>query len=385
MPDTDVVIVGAGATGLGVGAALRRRGVRALLLDRDDRVGGTWAKRYERLHLHTVRRFSGLPFQPVPPTEPRYVPTHAYAAYLSTYAHTQQLDVRLGAQVRRITREDGSWMVEMDAQSGTRWHSPAVIVATGRHNVPHMPDWPGASDFGGRVLHSHAYLTGRTFAGQRALVVGIGNSGAEIATDLVECGAQDVAISVRTPPPITSREIAGIPVQLLGMFLKPFPARFVDWLGRGLRRIGTGDLSPYGLAAERWGPFVSRRPPVIDVGFLAQLKAGRIRVRPDVRRLTPTGVVFVDGSEAPFDVVIAATGYSTGLRAIVDVPGALDERGYPVGENPGDGLWFAGFVESPRGQLYESAQSAPRLAREVSAFLARRSWGVNSNGRSDRV
>jgi putative flavoprotein involved in K+ transport len=244
--------------------------------------------------------------------------------------------------------------------------SSVVIVATGRHNVPRTPTWPGMQQFRGRVLHAHDYRSGRAFAGKHVLVVGIGNSGAEIATDLVESGAASVDIAVRTPPPITSREIAGIPVQLLGMFFKPFPARFVDWLGRGLRRIGTGDLTPYGLASEQWGPFVSRRPPVIDVGFLAQLKAGRITVRPDVARLTASAVAFADGRAADYDVIVAATGYSTGLAEIIDVPGALDERGYPVTENPVPGLYFAGFVESPRGQLYESARSAHRMARAIS-------------------
>ena len=337
-----------------------------MLLDRDSEVGGTWARRYDRLHLHTVRRYSGLPYHPVPRALPRYVPTKSYARYLADYARHFELDVRLGQPARRVRRDDGSaWIVETDRE----WRSRAIVIAMGRHNVPRRPEWPGTQDFRGRLLHSHEYSNGYMSAGNRALVVGIGNSGAEIAADLVESGAAQVSIAVRTPPPITSRELAGIPVQLLGMFFAHFPPSFVDRLGLALRRIGNGDLRPYGLGAEEWGPFTARRPPVIDVGFLGHLKAGRIAVRPDVARFTRGCVVFVDGTKAHVDVVVAATVYTTGLTEVVDVPGVLDARGYPVAEAPLPTLYFAGYSESPRGQLYESARAAPALARQIERDL----------------
>jgi cation diffusion facilitator CzcD-associated flavoprotein CzcO len=336
------------------------------VLDRDSEVGGTWARRYERLHLHTVKRLSALPYQPIAESEPRYVPTKRYARYLADYAKTLGLDVRLGQNVQRVARDGDAWVVT--TRSG-EWRADSVVIATGRHNVPHLPEWPGMRDFRGRLVHSHDYRSGREFAGKRALVIGIGNSGAEIATDLVESGASSVSIAVRTPPPITSREIAGIPVQILGMVFKPFPARFVDWLGRGLRRVGTGDLTSYGLSQEQWGPFTARRPPVIDVGFLEQLKAGRIAVRPDVARFTPRGVVFGDGSELAVDLVVAATGYTTGLPAMLDVDGTLDDRGYPTANASSDGLFFAGYAESPRGQLFESARAAGTLAHDIEMHL----------------
>lgn len=339
-------------------------------------VGGTWARRYLRLRLHTVKAFSGLPYKPLPSSEPRYVPTQRYAKYLADYASAMQLDVRLRHKVQRIARHDGDWVLttHTDGASahGPEWRARVVVVATGRHNIPRLPHWPGMSEFGGRLLHSHDYRSGSEFAGKRALVIGIGNSGAEIATDLVESGAASVSISVRTPPPITSREFAGIPVQLLGMFFKPFPARFVDWLGRGMRRVGTGDLTRYGLPEERWGPFTARRPPVIDVGFLEQLKAGRITVRPDVARFTAAGVQFVDGTAQDVDVVVAATGYTTGLPGLLAVSGVLDDRGFPNLDAARDtGLYFAGYAESPRGQLFESSRAARSLAKSILRPLRR--------------
>lgn len=368
MSRADVVVVGGGASGLAVAATLKRRGRDPVILESAEAVGTSWAGRYQRLCLHTVRRFSGLPFYPMPRAYPRYVPKDLYAKYLGDYAQQMQLDIRLGQRVERIRPEGSIWLVETPQES---WVARAVIVATGRHNVPRLPRWDGMEDFAGRVMHSQQYKSGSEFAGKRALVIGIGNSGAEIAADLVEQGAARVAVSVRTTPPITSREIAGIPVQLLGILFAPFPARAVDRLGAVLRRFGTGDLREYGLGKEAWGPFTARRPPVIDVGFLEQLKARRIDVLGDVLRFTRNGVVFADGKEQEFDVVVAATGFTSGLEQLIAAPRALDQRGYPNANGEYPGLYFAGYSETPRGQLFESSRGAHKLGAAVDGYLAR--------------
>ncbi len=347
---------------------LKRRGREPVVIDAAKSVGATWADRYDRLCLHTVRRFSGLPYHPMPHSYPRYVPKDLYARYLADYGERMGLAVRLGERVERIHEETGDWIVETARERIT---ARAVIVATGRHNVPRLPRWNGMDDFSGPIIHSSEYKSGRELAGKRALVIGIGNSGAEIAADLVEQGAAHVAVAVRTTPPITSREIAGIPIQLLGMFFSRFPARAVDRLGALLRRFGNGDLRPYGLGDEAWGPFTARRPPVIDVGFLELLKARRIEVLGDIRHFTTNGVAFADGVERTFDVVIAATGFTSGLSGFLDAPRALDERGYPRSDAVYPGLYFAGYSETPRGQLFESSRGAHNLAATVDAYLER--------------
>jgi putative flavoprotein involved in K+ transport len=347
---------------------LKRRGREPVVIDGAKSVGASWADRYDRLCLHTVRRFSGLPYHPMPHSYPRYVPKDLYARYLEDYAERMGLAVRLGERVERIHEENGDWIVETARERIT---ARAVIVATGRHNVPRLPRWNGTDDFSGPIIHSSEYKSGRELAGKRALVIGIGNSGAEIAADLVEQGAAHVAVAVRTTPPITSREIAGIPIQLLGMFFSRFPARAVDRLGALLRRFGNGDLRPYGLGDEAWGPFTARRPPVIDVGFLELLKARRIEVLGDIRHFTTNGVAFADGVERTFDVVIAATGFTSGLSGFLDAPRALDERGYPRSDAVYPGLYFAGYSETPRGQLFESSRGAHNLAATVDAYLER--------------
>lgn len=368
--EVPVAVVGAGAAGLAAAACLEKRDLRVVVFERDAQIGARWARRYERLCLHTVRRFSGLPYEPMPRHYPRYVPKELFARYLEEYARRLRLDVRLGESVEQIhageTRGRPAWSI--GTTSGT-WTARAVVVATGRHNEKRLPQWPGAETFSGRLLHSEDYRTGGDFKGQRALVIGLGNSGAEIAADLVEQGAESVSVAVRTTPPITAREIVGVPVQLFGIALMPFPPRLVDRLGARMRRLGTGDLRPYGLGDETWGPFTARRPPVIDVGFLPLLRAGRISVLPSVQAFTRTGVQFANGDEHDFDAVVAATGFTPALERFVAARGALDSRGLPSSRPEVPGLFFLGYDETPRGALFEANRGARRLAAAVDRYV----------------
>ncbi len=380
MPRTeqvDVAVVGAGAAGLAAGAVLKQRGLEPVVLDRDGRIGGTWARRYDRLCLHTARTLSGLPYQPLPAALPRYVTKNDYARYLAEYAQRFRLQVVLGEPVERIRPAGAGRGWVLRTRNGG-WQARAVVVATGKHTVPRRPCWPGIEEFGGTILHSVDYRRGEDFAGLRALVVGIGNSGAEIAADLAEGGAARVAIAVRTPPPISSREILGIPVQLFGILLAPFPPKLIDRIGAVLRRLSVGDLRAYGLEREAWGPFTARRPPVIDVGFVAQLKCRRIDARPDVARFTRSGVVFTDGRAEGFDVVVAATGFTTGLDRLIEAPGGLDERAMPRcaggGRSPVPGLFFIGFNETPRGALFEANRDARALGPSLDRYLRGGRW-----------
>jgi putative flavoprotein involved in K+ transport len=372
MPPTesaDIVIVGAGPSGLAAAGALKQRGQAPVVLEQDERIGGRWAGRYERLHLHTVRRFSGLPHRGMPKDYPRYVHKDLFARYLQDYAKELGLDVRLGERVRSVRTDGDGWLVETD---DAVWRARVVVVATGTYNESVLPSWPGMDSFSGQVVHSGEYRSGREFAGKRALVVGIGNSGAEMAADLVEQGAEYVAIAVRTPPPIMPRDLFGfVPVQLLGLAFTPVPApRLLDRAGAVVRRIGIGDLRRYGLGKAEWGPFTARRPPVIDVGFLRELKAGRIHVRPSVERFTPGGAVFADGKEEEFDVVVAATGFETGLTEFLHVPEVVGEDGRPRSLSV-PGLYFVGFDETTRGVLFETNRTARRLARTIDDYLGR--------------
>jgi cation diffusion facilitator CzcD-associated flavoprotein CzcO len=372
--EAQVVIVGAGSAGLSTGAALKREGIDPVLLEKDDRIGGSWSRRYERLHLHTIRRFSGLAHHPISRAYPRYVSKDMFAAYLQEYAELFQLRVELNRPVEVVRPLDGG-LWETVVGDGKRLRSRVVIFATGRYNEPVLPSWRGMESFEGRVVHSSRYSSGRDFAGEAVLVVGIGNSGAEIAADLVEQGASRVVIAVRSAPPIMPRDLFGVmPVQLLGIALTPIPApKLLDRGGAVMRRIAIGDLGKYGLGKAKWGPFTARRPAVIDVGFLKKLKGLEVTVRPDVVRLTATGVVFSDGSEEQFDAVVAATGFDSGLAKLLEVPGVVSDTGKPVFRSgrptAHPGLYFIGFDETVRGVLFETNRDSKRLARSVRRYL----------------
>jgi putative flavoprotein involved in K+ transport len=351
-------------------------GLRPVLLDRSDRVGASWAGRYARLCLHTVRPYSGLAHYPLPWRYPWYVPKDLYARYLADYAARFDLDVRLGCAVRAIQPADdkrtASW--EVHTIGGT-WRCRVVVVALGQFGLPVMPDWPGKETFGGRLLHSSEYVAGRAYAGQRVLVIGAGNSGTEIAADLAEQGAAYVAISIRTPPPIVPRDVLGFPVQVFGILVTPLPARAADWIGRRLARLALGDLTRYGVGSPAWAPFSQRRVPTIDVGLVHQLKRGRVQVRPGVVGFTPAGVRYGDGREEAFDTVVAATGFASGLPRLLRAPAALDHRGLPRFRSGRPtaypGLYFMGYTDSLRGHLFEANRDSRRLARLIAGYLAR--------------
>ena len=302
MREASVVIVGGGPSGLSMAGALEVAGVQSVILDRDERIGGSWLRRYERLHLHTVSRFSGLAHYPIPKRYPKYVSKDQYAEYLQSYANHFGLQVELKTNVLSVGRDlDGAsepaYIVET---SNDAWRCKTAVIATGIYSEPAIPAFPDIERYRGIGLHASQYSTGRDYAGKRVLVVGIGNTGAEIAADLVEQGAAGVAISVRTMPTIVPRDVFGRPIQETGMLLSLLPPRIADGIGQFVGRFTVGDLSAYGIGAPQWTPFVDKRPPVIDVGFLGNLKAKRIAVRPDLARFSEEGVIYADGREEGF-------------------------------------------------------------------------------------
>lgn len=374
MADVPIIIVGGGAAGLSTAAALKQAGLDAIILDKDRQIGGTWARRYDRLHLHTTRWLSGLAHDPMPARLPRYPSRDQLVAYLRAYARRFDLKIVGGCSVQRVERAPGdtepAWLVS--SSCGT-WRSQIVVIATGHYNRPIIPSWPGQDSYQGSFSHSVEYRNGLPYAGKRMLVIGAGNSGTEIATSLAEQGAAAVAISVRTPPPIVPRDPFGIPVQLTGILMSHLPAKLADLVGRTIAQLWLGDLTRYGLRPAAWLPFSAHHVPVIDVGFVRELKRGRVQVRPNIARFTPSGVLFADGNAEDFDGVIAATGFHTGLREMIDAPGVIDERGLPIAHSgqptAQPGLYFMGYTEHLRGHLYEANRDSRQLAAHIRSYL----------------
>jgi len=205
---TDVVVVGSGPAGLAVSACLRRAGIDFVLLEKEAVLAPSWRRHYKRLHLHTDRSHSGLPYLPMPRSYPRYPARLQVVEYLEAYAKAFSLAPRFGEEVVEARQQPGGWQVK--TQAG-RYRARALVLATGYNATPVRPHWPGMDDYQGVLLHSSEYTSGERFHGQDVLVVGFGNSGGEIAIDLFEQGARP-SIVVRGTVNLLPRELLGIPI-----------------------------------------------------------------------------------------------------------------------------------------------------------------------------
>jgi putative flavoprotein involved in K+ transport len=372
MYDLQILIVGGGAAGLSTAGALKRRGLVSIVIERNARVGDVWAQRYDRLRLHTI--YSNIAHYPLPRYYQQYPTKDQYAEYLRDYARHFELNVVAGCAVRGVGRIGGGerpgWLIASDCGD---LRARVVVLATGQYGTPIVPAWPGRAEFGGALIHSANYKSGQPYADKRVLVIGIGNSGAEIAADLAEQGAAFVAISIRTQPPIVARDAFGMPAQRSSLVLTKLPPRLADVVARAVTRLAVGDLTRYGLRPPAWWPYSAQHVPVIDAGFVRELRRGRIAVRPNIMRFTACGVVFDDGRAEDFDAVIAATGYRCGLPELLDLPGALGEQGepaFPSGQPTSyPGLYFMGYTHSLRGHLYEANRDSRRLAKLIEVYL----------------
>jgi putative flavoprotein involved in K+ transport len=370
-PMTEALVVGAGPGGLAVAAMLQRRGIDTLVVDRADSVGSAWRGHYERLHLHTVRWLSHLPGLRIPRSYGPWVARDDVVRYLESYASHHRLRLQLETTVERIDRDGGDWVLRCPHGDLRARH---VVVATGHNHTPDLPDWPGVSEFGGEVLHARDYRNATPYVGKDVLVVGSGNTGAEIALDLVETGAASVRISIRTPPHIVFRQRNGVPNPMLGVAFRHLPPRLFDPIERRLRRLTVGDLSAYGLPAPTDGLYERVRRddsiPLVDMGFLDVVKAGKVTVVAAVAGFEAGAVRLSDGTTIGVDAVVAATGYRHGLEPLVGHLGVLDGKGRPVvrrSETAGgaDNLWFTGFTNPVSGMFRELGIDARRIARAV--------------------
>ncbi len=375
--DADVLVIGAGPAGLAVAACLRRRGVDALVVDRGNAVGDSWAARYDRLHLHTPRVQSGLPGLPIPKRFGRWVARDDLVAYLREYAGRNGIHPRFGTEVQRLERGGAGWKADTD---GEPLQARQVVLACGYNREPVMPPWPGRDGFPGEIVHASRYTSPEPFRGLDVLVVGAGNTGAEIAADLAESGAGEVWLSVRTPPNVIPRQFGPIPTTMLGISMDFSPAWLVDPVNRVLQRRFVGDLTPYGLPAARTGVVAQARAtgvtPTIDVGLIEQLRAGRVTPVAALTSFDDGKAVLADGTRLAPDAVIAATGYSAGLEPMVGHLGVLDERGRPRvhGRRTGPaapGLRFVGLANPLKGLLLQINLDARAAARAIASELRR--------------
>lgn len=368
----DVVVVGAGQTGLGCAAALIRRGLRPLVLERGADVAAAWRHRYPWLRLNSAKGFSGLPGRRYPRGTPMFPTRDQVVRYLEDVRAAAGIEVLTKTAAARIDRDDGRWRVATDAGPVT---APQVVVATGLLAVPHLP--PALAPPGPPVVHAADYVDGAPYRGRDVVVVGAGSSAMEIAHDLVRGGAGRVLLSVRTPPNVLPRAVLGQSGDPAVLLLMRLPPRVADAPLGLLRRLTIGDLAPQGLPVPPEGPFVRLRrdgatPAVVDPAVLEDLRAGRVRVVPAVVGLEPGRVCLADGTQEDVDAVVAATGFRPGLEGLVGHLGVLDTEGLPTAhdEQPAlPGLRFVNYRMRP-GLLLAAGGRARRTADAIARELA---------------
>ena len=365
----DVLIVGAGPAGLAAAAELGRRGISALVLERGETVATSWRRRYDRLRLNTSRWTSSLPHARYPKAAGLFPSRDHVVGHLEDFAARNSIEIRFGTTVERVDRDDRRWTLTTSAGQMT---AAQLIISAGHQHTPLIPAWPGREQFSGRLLHSAEYRNPREFHGADVLVVGPGCSGLEIAYDLTEGGASRVRVAVRTQPNIILRQAGPLPGDVPATLMYRLPPQIGDRQTRLIRRLTIGDLSAHGLVPPKEG-IMSRvqregkAPAILDKPVIDAIRQRRIEIVAAVDSLDATGVVLADRTRLEPDVVIAATGYTTGLEPLVGHLGVLDERGVPLihgGPAAAPGLRLIGYKPRPAQIGYVGAE-ATRAAKQI--------------------
>ncbi|KAG6528150.1 hypothetical protein ZIOFF_010299 [Zingiber officinale] len=406
------IIIGAGPSGLAVAAGLRRQGVPFVVLERADCIASLWRRcTYDRLKLHLPKRFCQLPHLPFPDEFPEYPSKSQFVDYLDAYAARFEIRPRFGHSVRsaRYDAATGLWRV-VSAVGGAeveyigRW----LVVATGENAEKVVPELEGLGEqFGGDVSHVCDYKSGERYSGKRVLVVGCGNSGMEISLDLCDHGASPAmvvrdsvrksrqnqilkqnsvqflpsnpisALKIESWPPqvhVLPREVMGKSTfELAVLLLKWLPERLVDKILMAVAWAALGNVAKLGLKRPSVGPLELKnthgRTPVLDIGALAKIKSGEIKVVPGIKRFFPGKVELVDGQMLDVDSVILATGYRSnvpqwlqGCDDFFRKEDGLPTTPFPNGWKGSCGLYAVGFTK--RG-LSGAAADSVRIAGDI--------------------
>ncbi|MGX1886503.1 flavin-containing monooxygenase [Streptomyces sp. NPDC055287] len=327
------------------------QGLAPVILEASDQAAGSWPHYYDSLALFSPARFSALPGMPFGGDPDRYPHRDEVVSYLTAYAHRLQADIRTGRRVAAVRANGAGFTIELE--SGGRLAARAAVAASDSFGRPHRPALLGLEPFTGRVLHAADYRDPRPFAGQRAVVVGAGNSAVQIATELARAGRTTLATRA--------------PVQFARQHLRGRDLHF--WLTR------TGlDAAPLGCLLR-----TPQAQPVLDDGrYRAALDAGAPERRPMFQGVDGAMVTWPDGTGETVDAIVLATGYRPDLPYLSSL-GALDAGGRPLHRggrsSSHPGLPFVG-LEWQRGLSSNSlrgvGRDAERAARHLGAHLLSR-------------
>lgn len=385
----DVTVIGAGPAGLSAAFELTRAGFTPLVLERTSAVGDVWRNHYDGLRLNSGRYYSALPGSKFPLSASGWPSRDAVVTLLESMPERGGFSVQTGIEIEKV-RYDGEQDVwQITSTDGQQFVSRAVVIATGANRIPVIPEWEGKSTFTGKIIHSSQFKNARDYAGKHVLVVGSGNSSAEIASRLAEHAAS-VTMSVRTPPQILPKSIYGIPLIGIGVWTRRLPMAWVDGLLALLRRTMIGDLSAYGLPSPTMPMSkqyaINNVVPILYRPFVDDVRAGRIKIVGTIQKISGKDVEVLSTvsttqqqNETTItlqpDVIVAGTGFRTGFSKLIQVPGITDEKDRPkvASDQEFSGaprLYFIGQVNPLSGQLNEICQEAGKIARKLHKQLS---------------
>lgn len=345
----DVVIIGGGQAALATAYFLRRTGLSFVMLDAEDGPGGAWRHGWNSLRLFSPATWSSIPGWMMPPVEDGYPTRDHVVDYLTRYEDRYQLAVRRPVRVTSVERRAGALRVH--AEQG-HWDARAVVSATGTWSHPHIPHYPGSELFGGQQLHSAHYVEAQPFAGKRVLVVGAGNSGAQILAEVSK---------VADATWVTPTEPLFLPDDVDGRVL--FERATERWKAQQEGRVID---QPVGGLGD-----VVMVPPVVEARERGVLHA----VRP-FQRFTRDGVVWPDGTQSEVDAVIWCTGFKPALEHLASLglitdEGRIEVDGTHAVKEPR--LWLVGYGEwtgSASATLIGVTRTARSTAAEIEQFLS---------------
>lgn len=364
----DVVVIGAGAAGLATSRELSRMQLDHVVLERGQ-PGDSWRRAYDSLTLHTGRHMSSLPGLPFDRGTPLFPSRKELLAYLERYASRFRLPVLSGVNVTTIHRRSERWQIETSAGA---FESQALVVATGIMSNPFVPQLPGQSAFRGRIRHSVAYRDPAECAGRRVLVVGAGNSGGEIASELGRAGI-DTTIAVRSGAHIVPLRLLGIPIQYVSCAVLKLPRQLQELITAAMSGVTDLVQGPPVIPRGQHSPLDAI--PMIGFHLSDAVRAGQVRVRRGIRQVTADGVVFEDGAEERFEEIILATGFRAAIGFLSSLV-TTDEKGFAsrrdrVTSADQPNLFFVGHNYDSTGALFNIRRDATLCAKAVQTALAR--------------
>lgn len=315
-----VCIVGAGAGGLSMARALARHGIDYDQFERHTDVGGVWdqanagSAMYDSAHMISSKTMSAFMGFPMPAHYPDYPGHRQIHAYLRSFADAYGLreGISFGREVVSAVREwPKGWIVTLDDGSTRRYD--ALVAATGLAWEPRLPDYPG--EFIGEFVHSSKYRSPEAFRGKRVLVIGAGNSGADISGELSRV-ASKAYLSMRRAYHFIPKHIFGMPADVFAVTGSILPMRIQQIALALVLRLLNGDVSRHGLQRPDHLPLTSH--PIVNTIAMHAMAHGDLTPKVDVDRFEGKTVWFKDGSSIEVDAIIAATGYVHKISFIDD-------------------------------------------------------------------